>query len=79
MVFQFLFVEHEQGEVFDSYQVYLLHAWALDGYSSKRLVMLFVWMPPQILVMRMVSVTYHPTFSRVSTNGWYLSFYVGLW
>lgn len=76
MLIQFLFIEHEEGKVFDSYHVYLLHA--LDGYRSKRLAMLFVWMPPRMFVMRMVNVPYHSAFARVSTNGLYLGFSVGL-
>ena len=39
----FLFTEHELGEVFDAYQVYLLHAhmnvhWCLVGYTNDQRV-----------------------------------------
>lgn len=32
-------------------------------------------MPPRTLVVRMVRVTYHPTSSKASVCGWYLSYF----
>jgi len=34
--------------------------------------MSFVYIPPQMLGVRMVSVPYHMTYSSASTKGWYL-------
>ena len=39
-------------------------------HCLKSLVMLFVCIPPQMPIVRITSVTYHPTSTSASTRGW---------